>query len=136
LTVERLDVSDALGPSPGYAYAAIARGTTVFTAGAVPVDPSGSLMAPGDLEGQTRAVIANLDIALGRAGATADEVVKTTIYVAGNEQADLPRAWRVFVESPLAKAPSTLLGVTHLGYSGQLVEIEAIAVIDRADPGP
>jgi enamine deaminase RidA (YjgF/YER057c/UK114 family) len=31
--------------------------------------------------------------------------------------------------SPLAAAASTLLGVALLGYAGQLVEIEAIAVL-------
>ena len=31
--------------------------------------------------------------------------------------------------SPIAGAPSTLLGVSTLGYEGQLVEIEAIAVL-------
>jgi enamine deaminase RidA (YjgF/YER057c/UK114 family) len=128
MTVERLDLTDALGVSPGYAYAARATGTHVYTAGAVPVDKDGALIAPGDLEGQTRATIEHLRIALEGAGATAADVVKTTIYVVGDQE-DLPRAWRVFVETDLVGAPSTLLGVTHLGYRGQLVEIEAVAVL-------
>jgi hypothetical protein len=32
-------------------------------------------------------------------------------------------------ESPFAPAASTLLGVSVLGYDGQLVEVEATAVI-------
>jgi hypothetical protein len=36
----------------------------------------------------------------------------------------------VFRESPLATAPSTLVGVSALGYTGQLVEIEAVAVVE------
>jgi enamine deaminase RidA (YjgF/YER057c/UK114 family) len=129
VTVERLDLTGELGSSPGYAYAAKASGTSVYTAGAVPVDRTGTLIAPDDLEGQTRAVIANLETALKGAGASSADVVKTTIYVVG-EQSDLPRAWRVFAEHPLSHAPSTLVGVTQLGYSGQLIEIEATAVID------
>jgi enamine deaminase RidA (YjgF/YER057c/UK114 family) len=134
MSVERLDLSDALGPSPGYAYAARTwgSGATVYTAGAVPVDKEGNLVAPGDLEGQTRAVIANLETALDRAGAKAEDVVKTTIYVAGHEQPDLPMVWRVFAGNPMASAPSTLVGVAHLGYTGQLVEIEAIAVTEQS----
>ncbi len=129
--VERLDLTDVLGPSPGYAYAATARGgTTVYTAGAVPVDAAGALIGEGDLEEQTRAVIANLQTVLNRAGVAPTDIVKTTIYVAGGEQKDLPRAWRVFADSTMVSAPSTLVGVSHLGYEGQLVEIEAIAVID------
>lgn len=131
MSVERVDLTDVLGSSPGYAYVASATaGTHVYTAGAVPVDPFGKLIGAGDLEEQTRAVIRHLNRALDGAHASAADVVKTTIYVVG-EQTDLPRVWRVFAETPLASAPSTLLGVTALGYEGQLVEIEAIAVIDE-----
>ena len=130
-TVERLDLSADLGSSPGYAYVARARpGTSVFTAGAVPLDRNGDLVGEGDLEAQVEAVVDNLDRALSAAGATADTVVKTTFYVVASERADLGRAWRVFARSPLSTAPSTLLGVTYLGYEGQLAEIEAIAVVD------
>jgi enamine deaminase RidA (YjgF/YER057c/UK114 family) len=125
---ELVDVTASLGTSPGYSYAAkVIGGTTVFTAGAVPVDAEGNLVASGDLEGQTRAVIKNLEEALAAAGVTAEDVVKTTIYVVGAERSDLVRAWDVFAATHLVHAPSTLVGVSFLGYEGQLVEIEAIA---------
>jgi hypothetical protein len=38
--------------------------------------------------------------------------------------------WEAVQRSPIASAPSTLVGVATLGYRGQLVEIEAISVID------
>jgi len=38
--------------------------------------------------------------------------------------------------SSLASAPSTLVGVALLGYRGQLVEIEAIAVVDARSTDP
>jgi hypothetical protein len=38
--------------------------------------------------------------------------------------------WGAVQASPMSAAPSTLLGVALLGYTGQLVEIEAIAVLD------
>ena len=131
MSVERIDLTDVLGPSPGYAYAAAAtNGRHVYTAGAVPVDAEGNLIGRGDLEAQTRAVIENLRQALDRTGVPAEGVVKTTIYVAALDQADLPRVWGVFATTPFVTAPSTLVGVTYLGYEGQLVEIEAIAVTD------
>jgi hypothetical protein len=37
--------------------------------------------------------------------------------------------WDQVQRSPIASAPSTLLGVALLGYTGQLVEIEAVAVV-------
>ena len=130
--VERIVLPDLSEP-PGYAHAAVARGTTlVFTAGQVPLDESGHLVGAGDPVEQTRQVVANLEATLAAAGATPHDVVKTTVYVVAAEQADLPAVWRAFQEfaSPgVRTAPSTLLAVPMLGFTGQLVEIEAVAVI-------
>ena len=49
--------------------------------------------------------------------------------VAQQGRGPLAEVWEVVRRSPLAGAPSTLLGVGTLGYEGQLVEIEAIAVV-------
>ncbi len=75
----------------------------------------------------------NLVTALQAAGAQLTDVVKTTIYVASSQQTDLGTAWNV-VRAAFGKhdAPSTLLGVTVLGYDGQLVEVEAIAVLPQS----
>ena len=66
------------------------------------------------------------------------DVLKTTVYVASSDRGDLVAAWNevaaVFGDHDV---PSTLLGVTVLGYPGQLVEIEAIAAASRwLAPGP
>jgi enamine deaminase RidA (YjgF/YER057c/UK114 family) len=121
--------TDRLFPGAPYAYAAtVAAGTTVFTAGACPLDEEGTVVAPGDIAGQARQALDNLVLALAAAGAMLRDVVKTTVYVAGNDRADLLAAWNEvaarFADHP---APSTLLGVSVLGYPGQLVEIEAVA---------
>jgi enamine deaminase RidA (YjgF/YER057c/UK114 family) len=113
-----------------YAYAATTgAGSLIFTAGACPIDSTGRIVAPGDHAGQTRLTLDNLEIALGAAGATLAQVVKTTVYVVAREHADLLRVWEV-VEERFGgwRAPSTLLGVAMLGYTNQLVEIEAVAV--------
>jgi enamine deaminase RidA (YjgF/YER057c/UK114 family) len=59
-------------------------------------------------------------------------VLKTTVYVASADQRDLHSVWQV-VASVLGEhdAPSTLLGVSVLGYTDQLVEIEAVALAGR-----
>jgi enamine deaminase RidA (YjgF/YER057c/UK114 family) len=45
------------------------------------------------------------------------------------EQSDLVRAWDVLAKGlGDARPPSTLLGVSTLGYNDQLVEIEAVAL--------
>lgn len=113
-----------------YAYAAVAGpGQLVFTAGACPLDADGRTVAVGDVAGQAAQVMANLVTALQAAGAQLTDVVKTTIYVASSQQADLGIAWHV-VRAAFGThdAPSTLLGVSVLGYDDQLVEVEAIAI--------
>jgi enamine deaminase RidA (YjgF/YER057c/UK114 family) len=113
-----------------YAYAAVTGpGQLVFTAGACPLDPDGNTVAVGDFVGQAHQVMANLVTALQAAGAHLTDVVKTTIYVASSQRADLSVVWDV-VRAAFGDhdAPSTLLGVSVLGYDDQLVEVEAIAV--------
>jgi len=114
-----------LYPGVPYEYTSTANGL-VFTAGACPLDADGHTVAPGDLEAQAKHATSNLLDALAEVGATTDELLKTTIYVVAQERSDLVRAWNV-VSKRLGRAPSTLLGVSFLGYPDQLVEIEAIA---------
>lgn len=131
MTVERRVVA-GLFPPPDYAHVAVARGGLVFTAGGVPLDHDGTLVGPGDYGEQARRVIANLLAALDEVGAGPADVAKTTVYVvAGHGRGPLAEVWEVVRSSPLAGAPSTLLGVAALGYEGQLVEIEAVAVRER-----
>ena len=118
-----------LYPGAPYHYAAIADGNRmVFAAGACPIDEDG-VVVPGGIEAQAQKAVDNLFVALDAAGVGKDDVLKTTVYVASSEQAELVRAWEV-IAAPFAPArpPSTLLGVAVLGYTDQLVEIEAIAV--------
>jgi enamine deaminase RidA (YjgF/YER057c/UK114 family) len=113
-----------------YAYASIAPpGSLVFTAGACPLDDHGEVVGVGDVRAQAGLAVANLGTALAAAGASLTDVLKTTVFVASAEQADLVAAWEV-ISAAFGDhdAPSTLLGVTVLGYTNQLVEIEAVAV--------
>jgi enamine deaminase RidA (YjgF/YER057c/UK114 family) len=114
-----------------YEYASVApRGARlVLAAGACPLNDAGEVVAPGDYELQTRMSIDNLQIALEAAGSGLEQVLKTTVYVASPDRAQLVRVWRVVEESfAPARPPSTLLGVAALGYPGQLVEIEAVGL--------
>jgi enamine deaminase RidA (YjgF/YER057c/UK114 family) len=112
-----------------YSYVAVAEeDSTVFTAGACPLDADGTIVGPGDVAAQTRRTLDNLVTALAAAGCGLEDIVKTTVYVASSDQADLLAAWEV-VEAEFGRdgPPSTLLGVSVLGFTGQLVEIEAVA---------
>ena len=126
-------IEAGLATPPGYAHTATVEAgeRLVFAAGAVPIDRSGSLVGAGDLRAQTRAVLTNLADALHGAGTGLDRVVATTVYVVAAEQTDLSIVWEEVRASDLSVGPhtSTLLGVPFLGYTGQLVEITAVAVV-------
>lgn len=128
--------SSRLAAQVEYAYAAVAHpdAQLIFTAGACPLDEHGNIVPLNDVAGQARKVMQNLRVALVDAGAAPMDVVKTTVYVASSDRADLAAAWEVVRDafSP-HDPPSTLVGVTVLGYHGQLVEVEAVAVTS-ADP--
>jgi enamine deaminase RidA (YjgF/YER057c/UK114 family) len=118
-----------------YEYAALVPpgARLVFTAGACPLTDAGEVVGPGDYEAQARAALENLRVALEAAGSSFDQVLKTTVYVASADRAQLVRVWAVVEKSfAPAKPPSTLLGVAALGYAGQLVEIEAVALASES----
>ena len=123
--------STRLFPDAPYAYAARAHHSDlIFTAGACPLDEQGKVTAPDDIAGQMRQALENLRIALEESGVTIRDVLKTTVYIVSSDRGDLVAAWNeVAAAFGDHDAPSTLLGVTVLGYPGQLVEIEAIAAV-------
>ena len=128
----RLIRNQQLAQTVEYAYAATAEVPvrSVWVAGACPLDANGETVAVGDYAGQAHQVMRNLVTALTGAGALLTDVVKTTVYVASTQQQDLVTAWGVYREYMGGHdVPSTLLGVSVLGYRDQLVEVEAVAVL-------
>ncbi|WP_405750303.1 RidA family protein [Streptomyces sp. NBC_01411] len=123
-----------LFPPPGYAHAAVVEAgqRLAFMAGSVPLDATGELVGPGDPVVQTGQVLANLDEALRAIGSDLSQVVASTVYVVGDTPEVLSGVWQAVQASGLSAGPhtSTLLGVSCLGYTGQLVEITATAVVD------
>ena len=112
-----------------YAYATVVpAGSLVLTAGACPIDEHGVVVEPDDVAAQARLVMHNLRSVLAEAGCSLPDVVRTTVYVASSDQRDLVAAWEV-VRAAFGDwdPPSTLLGVAALGWTGQLVEVEATA---------
>ena len=68
----------AIGP---YSQAVKASGTFVFTAGSIPIDPDSGVIAGNSIEIQARQAITNLLAVLDASGSSAEEVVKTTVYL-------------------------------------------------------
>lgn len=136
-SVVRLIRSAALSDAAEYAYAATAPSGTrfVFLAGACPLEADGSTAAVGDYAGQAAKCVETMQEALRAAGATIEDVISTRVLVASARQADLVAAWEVVRDAfGTHDVPSTLLGVTVLGYDDQLVEIEAVAAVRDGEP--
>ena len=124
--------SSTLSRVAEYAYAATApaEARLIFLAGACPLSEDGSTAAIGDYAGQAAKAFENMRTALADAGASVEDVISTRILVASSRREDLVTAWEVVRNSfGSHDVPSTLLGVTVLGYKDQLVEIEAVAAV-------
>jgi enamine deaminase RidA (YjgF/YER057c/UK114 family) len=123
--------STSLAETP-YAYAASvpAGSRLLFMAGACPLLPDGTTASPGHHAEQARVCLANLEQALADAGATLTDVVSTRVLVVRDQREDLVAVWDVVSERfGVHDVPSTLVGVSLLGYPDQLVEIEAVAAV-------
>jgi enamine deaminase RidA (YjgF/YER057c/UK114 family) len=134
--IQRVTVP-ALFPPPTYSHASVVEAGTklAFLAGAVPLDEKGEIVGPGDPVRQAEQVIANLREQLSAVGSDLAHVVATEVYVVSGERAVLSAVWEVVEASGLSAGPhsSTLLGVACLGYTGQLVEITATAVVPERE---
>lgn len=115
-----------------YAYSATTTAATrpVFLAGVCPLDASGVIVHPGDVELQAQQCLNNMEVALREAGAGLEDIIYTRVLVATTSQGDLVKAWDVIHDTFRShEAPSTLSGVTVLGWPGQLVELEVVAAV-------
>ncbi|GAA3478210.1 RidA family protein [Streptomyces yanii] len=124
--------SASLSDVAEYAYASTvpAEARLIFLAGACPLNDDGSTAAIGDYAGQAAKAIENMQAALAASGASLQDVISTRVLVASARQEDLVAAWEVVRDSFADHdVPSTLMGVTVLGYKDQLVEIEAVAAV-------
>jgi enamine deaminase RidA (YjgF/YER057c/UK114 family) len=124
---------EGLHETPGYHHITVVEaGRTAHLAGQCPIDLDGHVVGVGDLDAQIDQVVANSMTALQAVGAGPEDVVRSVIYLAADEQKVLGRAWARLAESPLREAfttASTLLGVAQLGFSDQLIEVDLTAAL-------
>lgn len=127
--LKHVNPADLYGGTPYHYGSVVGPGAVLFTAGACPLDDDGAVVAPGDFEAQAHRTVDNLEAVLAEAGAGPGDLVRTTVYVVG-DQARLVEVWNVVAERLAPhQPPSTLLGVAALGYTNQLVEIDGIAAV-------
>jgi len=113
-------------PKVGYARA-VQVGETIHISGTTGTDPSGKVLAPGDVYAQSVQAIRNIENALKRLGLGLEHVVRTRIYLTQIDRWE--EAARAHVEFFGEVHPATsLIGVARLVDPEMLVEIEAEAV--------
>src|SRR5258708_1066673 len=76
-------IATTLAPSAIGPYSqAVRSGNLVFVSGQIPIDPAtGRLIDDKTIQGQTRRVLQNVIAIVMGAGGSADNIVKTTVYL-------------------------------------------------------
>ena len=97
----------AIGP---YSQA-VRAGSHIYCCGQIPIDPAPGLIIDGDNAAQTRQVLTKLGQVLEAAGASLDQVVKTTVYLADlNDFVAMNSVYATFFSSP---APARSFWAIH-----------------------
>ena len=121
--------NNAPAPVGPYNQAIAATGQMIFVAGQIALDPgSGTIVGEGDVVKQTQQVMTNLEAILDTAGASFNQVVKTTVFLADmNDFAAVNGIYAKYFNED--KAPARACVQVSRLPKDVLVEIDCIAVI-------
>jgi 2-iminobutanoate/2-iminopropanoate deaminase len=122
------EVRAGAAPAPVGPYSqAVEHDGWIFVSGQIPLDPGTGALVEGGIEEQTRQVLLNLRAVLEAAGASLDNVVRTTIYLADLE--DFGRVNRVYAEH-FTREPQPARATLQVAALplGAAVEIDAVAI--------
>ncbi len=127
--MERRNISGGSKWEPIVGYARAVRvGDAVHVSGTVGVDDQGRIVGANDAYAQARQALRIIERALGEAGASVRDVVRTRLFVTdiGQWEAVARAHGEVFGE---IRPATTMVEVSRLIEPSMLVEIEAEAII-------
>ncbi|GAC1400818.1 MAG: Rid family detoxifying hydrolase [Chloroflexota bacterium] len=119
---QEVRIKDAPAPAGSYSQAIVAGGF-VFVSGQRPVDALSGEM-PASVGDQTHQVLRNIELVLAAAGATLDDVVKVTTYLA--DVADFAEYNSVY--TAYFREPYPARTTVGAQLRGILIEIDVVAL--------
>lgn len=117
----------------GFSQAVVATGgRVVYCSGQVAWDEKEDIGAPGDLAGQARRALRNVERVVAAAGGTLHDVVSLRIYIVGEHIRHGAAVRQALLDAFGAESPpaTTWIGVAALANADFIIEIEAIAALD------
>lgn len=129
-SIKQEAVTTADAPAPVGPYnQAVKAGGVLYCSGQIALDPqSGAMVGAGDVEAETRQVLANLQAVLAAAGSNPDQVVRTTVFLA--DLADFAKVNALYGEVfNGAVAPARACVEVAALPKGARVEIDCIAIL-------
>jgi 2-iminobutanoate/2-iminopropanoate deaminase len=123
----QIEIRTEAAPAPVGPYSqAIALSELVFVSGQIPLDPKTGEIVRGEIEDETRQVLANLKAVLEASGSELSCVVKATVYL--TDMSLFPRINAVYAEAfDTDPAPARATVEVSALPLGAHVEIDAIA---------
>lgn len=126
--LQAIETSQAPAPVGPYNQA-VRAGNMLFCSGQIALDPgTGAMVGEGDVEAETRQVLANLEAVLAAAGSSPRQVVRTTVFLA--DLADFAKVNALYAEVfGSGVSPARACVEVAALPKGARVEIDCIAVL-------
>lgn len=127
-TKKIINTKEAPTPVGPYNQAVAVTGELLFLAGQIPLDPqTGLIVGEGDINLQTKQVMTNIETILKAAGASWEDVVKTTVFL--SDLSNFTPMNQVYAQYFPENAPARACVEVSRLPKDVLVEIECIAAI-------
>ena len=129
MTLKIIRTNQAPAPVGPYNQAIAAKGTILFVAGQIPLNPeTGEIVGGNDISQQTQQVMANLGAILKEAGTGWENVVKTSVFLSDlNNFVPMNQVYASYFDEATAPARACV-EVARLPKD-VLVEIDCIAIL-------